>query len=237
MKNKLVIMIVLLSIATVLFAGCGGGGNVSDKGNHTKNRQTTVNDILKEKTSQDEESTGESQDRSKDDDNSSNASSKKDKSDKESKANGTADSKNKNDNSEVKQSEKAASASGKSGKSKSSESDSVDVDLTTLSSTMVYSEVFSMMAVPQEYVGKRIKMKGLFAYYQDTQTNKDYFACIIQDATACCSQGIEFELEGDHKYPRDYPKLDENFCVQGIFEEYEENGLKFYRLAHAKIVK
>lgn len=33
-----------------------------------------------------------------------------------------------------------------------------DVDLTTLSSTMVYSEVYNMMCEPDRYLGKRIKM-------------------------------------------------------------------------------
>ena len=35
-----------------------------------------------------------------------------------------------------------------------------DVDLTTLSSTMVYSEVYNMMCEPDRYLGKRIKMNG-----------------------------------------------------------------------------
>ena len=36
----------------------------------------------------------------------------------------------------------------------------VDVDLTALSSTMVYSEVFNMLNTPENYVGKTIKMTG-----------------------------------------------------------------------------
>lgn len=36
----------------------------------------------------------------------------------------------------------------------------LDVDLTTLSSTMVYSEVYNMMYEPDRYLGKRIKMNG-----------------------------------------------------------------------------
>ncbi len=38
----------------------------------------------------------------------------------------------------------------------------IDVDLTTLSGTMVYSEVFNMIANPEDYVGKTIKMQGQF---------------------------------------------------------------------------
>ena len=57
-----------------------------------------------------------------------------------------------------------------------------DVDLTTLSSTMVYSEVYNMMYEPDRYVGKRIKMNGQFAVYEDPNTGAVYTACIIMDA-------------------------------------------------------
>lgn len=36
----------------------------------------------------------------------------------------------------------------------------IDVDLTKLSSSMVYAEVFNMMVQPQDYVGKQVKMAG-----------------------------------------------------------------------------
>ena len=48
-----------------------------------------------------------------------------------------------------------------------------DVDLTTLSSTMVYSEVYNMMTAPSDYIGKNVKMKGNFSYYQDPNTGND----------------------------------------------------------------
>ena len=38
--------------------------------------------------------------------------------------------------------------------------DGIDVDLTKLSSTMVYSEVYNMMYTPDDYIGKTVKMKG-----------------------------------------------------------------------------
>lgn len=45
-----------------------------------------------------------------------------------------------------------------------------------------------------------MKMRGMFSSYHDEETGKSYYACIIQDATACCAQGIEFELEGEYTY-------------------------------------
>lgn len=112
----------------------------------------------------------------------------------------------------------------------------IDVDLTVLSSTMVYSEVYNMMVSPEEYVGKTVKMDGLFAYYHDEATGNYYFACIIQDATACCAQGIEFVLTEDYTYPDDYPEVNEEICVVGVFDTYEENGRTYCTLREASLL-
>lgn len=117
--------------------------------------------------------------------------------------------------------------------------DSIDVDLTTLSSTMVYAEVYNMMVTPSDYIGKTVKMGGQFALYQAVDKNGDpitdqiYFACIISDATACCSQGIEFILAGEHSYPEDYPELGSSITVTGIFQTYVENGNLYCNLVDA----
>lgn len=116
-------------------------------------------------------------------------------------------------------------------------SNNLDVDLTKLSSTMVYSEVYNMMYTPDDYIGKTVKMKGQFAYYEDPETKAQYFACIIADATACCSQGLEFILTGEHTYPNDYPELGSEITVTGTFEVYTENGFQYCRLKDATIIK
>lgn len=112
----------------------------------------------------------------------------------------------------------------------------VDVDLTALSSTMVYSEVYNMMASPEKYIGKTVKMKGPFAFYHDEATDNYYFACIIRDATACCAQGIEFVLTDDYVYPDDYPDVDEEICVIGVFDTYQEGNYTYCTLRKAKLI-
>lgn len=114
-----------------------------------------------------------------------------------------------------------------------SSTEGVDVDLTTLSSTMVYSEVYNMMIMPEDYMGKTIKMSGMFSYMTDETTGNEYYACIIMDATACCSQGIEFELAGDYTYPDDYPEIGGDITVTGTFDVYEEDGYKYCTLRNA----
>ena len=117
-----------------------------------------------------------------------------------------------------------------------SSTEGIDIDLTTLSSTMVYSEVFNMMADPKSFVGKTVKMDGMFSVFHDDIANVDYFACIVKDATACCSQGIEFVLAGDHVYPDDYPELGTDICVSGVFDMYEDGGYTYVTLRDAKLI-
>ncbi|MCR5212003.1 MAG: hypothetical protein K6C41_05575 [Lachnospiraceae bacterium] len=114
--------------------------------------------------------------------------------------------------------------------------DGVDVDLTLLSSTMVYSEVYNMMVSPEDYIGKTVKMKGAFAHYHDEATDNHYFACIIKDATACCAQGIEFVLTDDYVYPDDYPQVDEEICVVGVFNMYQEGNYTYCTLRNATLL-
>ncbi len=114
--------------------------------------------------------------------------------------------------------------------------DGIDVDLTALSSTMVYSEVYNMLLSPEAYIGKTVKMGGVFAYYHDDASDKDYYACIISDATACCSQGIEFILSDDYSYPEDYPEEGEDICVVGVFDTYRENDYTYFTLRNANLI-
>ncbi|MBE5970212.1 MAG: hypothetical protein E7242_08265 [Lachnospiraceae bacterium] len=114
----------------------------------------------------------------------------------------------------------------------STPAEGVDVDLTVMSSTMVYSEVLNMMTTPEDYIGKVIKMEGIYATYHDDASGNNYYACIIQDATACCAQGIEFILS-DGNYPEDTGQI---LSVVGTFDTYEENGVKYCTLRDATLV-
>ena len=122
-----------------------------------------------------------------------------------------------------------------------SESAGIDIDLTALSSTMVYSEVYNMMVTPENYIGKTVKMRGQLEIAQplDADGNPDpqriYFSCIIADATACCAQGIEFVLAGEHEYPGDYPHPGAEITVSGTFRTYEEDGYIYGQLYDAEM--
>lgn len=110
----------------------------------------------------------------------------------------------------------------------------IDVDLTTLSGTMVYAEVYNMMISPKNYIGKTVKMNGTFTAYYDEDSGNYYFSCIIMDATACCSQGIEFILTDDYIYPDDYPEEGDTICVVGVFDTYKEGDYTYCTLRNAR---
>lgn len=113
------------------------------------------------------------------------------------------------------------------------EAKSVDLDLTQLSSTLIYSEVYNMLITPDDYKGKIIKMKGQFNQYTDEQTGKTYNAVIIPDATACCQQGLEFELSD-----KTNPNFEQGaeITVVGTFDTYSEGELLYCHLKNAKII-
>ena len=105
----------------------------------------------------------------------------------------------------------------------------VDVDLTQLSSTMVFAEVYHIMVEPKDYMGKRIRISGISTVYEDQKAGKSYYSCVVLDATACCAQGIEFKLrDGGH-----YPENDEEITVQGTFDTYEDGGYQYAILKDA----
>lgn len=131
----------------------------------------------------------------------------------------------KNENSNSKSTTKATETT--------TEAKSVDLDLTELSSTVVYSEVYNMLITPGDYKGKIIKMKGQFNQYTDEQTGKTYNAVIIPDATACCQQGLEFELSD-----KTNPNFEQGaeITVVGTFDTYSEGELLYCHLKNAKII-
>lgn len=131
----------------------------------------------------------------------------------------------KNENSNSKSTTKATETT--------TEAKSVDLDLTELSSTLIYSEVYNMLITPDDYKGKIIKMKGQFNQYTDEQTGKTYNAVIIPDATACCQQGLEFELSD-----KTNPNFEQGaeITVVGTFDTYSEGEFLYCHLKNAKII-
>lgn len=117
---------------------------------------------------------------------------------------------------------------------KKDNSDKIDLDLTKESDTILYASIYAIASAPQDYEGKRVKINGAFTSFE-FENGQMGFACIVSDATACCSQGMEFVLDGHYNYPEDYPKEGEEITISGVFSPYEEDGNNYCRLIHAKL--
>lgn len=107
-----------------------------------------------------------------------------------------------------------------------------DVDISRLSSTMVYSVVYDMVTHPDDYLGKKIRMSGTMSVYHDEASGNTYYACLISDATACCSEGIEFQT-ADGIDPSEYPSDGEPVTVLGTYEMFEDGGFQYGILKNA----
>jgi len=102
-----------------------------------------------------------------------------------------------------------------------------ELDLTLLSSTMVYSEVYNIVYTPEDYIGRTIKMRGQYYYAYNEETEREYHFVLIDDAAACCQQGLEFIVKDENAYPKDGAEVE----VTGVFESYDEDGTTYYRIA------
>ena len=111
----------------------------------------------------------------------------------------------------------------------------VDLDLSALNSTLLYAQLYNLLSDPEPYYGKIIRMPGSYSAYEDEAQDLVYHACLVTDATACCSLGLEFLWAGEHAWPEDYPYEGDAILVTGRLEVYEENGLYYLRLADAAL--
>lgn len=108
---------------------------------------------------------------------------------------------------------------------------SVDVDLTILTPNMVYAEVYNMMMYPDNYLGKTVKVSGPYYPLYYDGTGNYYHYVMIEDALACCQNGMEFIWdEGIHAYPEEYPKEDEIIEIVGVMKSYKEEQYIYYYL-------
>ncbi len=111
----------------------------------------------------------------------------------------------------------------------------IDFDLTKMSSTMIYSTVFDMMIAPEDYENKVIKVEGMFNIFINEVTGDRYYAVLVQDATACCQQGLEFVWKGEHKYPEDFPEVGADITVTGLYKLIENDGITYNYLEASKV--
>lgn len=191
----------LIASCMLLLSGCGGGTKSTGSANAGNfNKGNSVNGVLESRTA---ESVSESE--------SGQGGSGAGKETNDGKSSGYG-----NDPADAQNTETAAFADNIS---------TVDYDLTEMGSDMVYATVYQMMMEPEKYEGKTFRMEGIYYTVYSEDTKQYYHYCIIQDATACCAQGMEFVWDdGSHVYPDEYPEENADVIVEGTFETYTESG-------------
>lgn len=101
----------------------------------------------------------------------------------------------------------------------------VDVDLTKMSSTMVYSYVADMLENPSNYKGQLVRMDG-----DSNTTHGGTHSCIVYDALGCCTEGIEYVLADEEA---EYPDDGDGITVVGTFATYTKGEGKYFVLIDA----
>ncbi len=103
---------------------------------------------------------------------------------------------------------------------------SVDIDLSSQSETMVISTLNSILMEPETYLGKSIKIKGIYTTQTDIETNVQYSYVSYIDTTSCCTLDLEYRY--DNYDPNKLPKLDDSIEIVGVLKSYEENDNTYY---------
>ena len=111
--------------------------------------------------------------------------------------------------------------------------DNIDIDLTAMPKKLAYSTANRMNMMSEEYLGQIVKMNGICSIFHDEKRDIYFFTCEINDETACCMLGIEFELLDDYKFPEDFPKENEEVTVVGVFDTYKEGARTYKTLRKA----
>ena len=116
---------------------------------------------------------------------------------------------------------------------KTSSSETYDYDFTKMGQSVAYSQLTDFMNEPTKYLGKTMKISGVY-YAQPSEDGKTtYYYITLSDTTACCSAYIEF-LSDSGKYPEKSSDPNNNQLVTitctGVVDSYEELGQTYYVL-------
>ncbi len=111
--------------------------------------------------------------------------------------------------------------------------DGKPIDLRSMSRTMAYATVYDMQNNPDNYLGRTVRMSGSFTTFTAKPGGERFTACVIKDAAACCSTGMEFSLA---EKPAKLPNEDSTINVEGVFAVEKEAGLAFTLLKNARFL-
>ena len=104
--------------------------------------------------------------------------------------------------------------------------------ITEITEKMFIEQVNDVYLNPNDYLGKPIKLEGVFEsfYLEDTDETLRY---VRRMGPGCCGNdgfvGFEVIFGGE------YPEANDWVELIGIFEEYEENDMQYFRIRAASL--
>lgn len=88
--------------------------------------------------------------------------------------------------------------------------DNSNIDLTTMSDTMIQTQLSNMSAFPSEFGGKTVKMQGFVAI---NETGEEVY-CVYTDPTGCCTRVMVL----DWPVGSDIPNASTTVTVEGTYD-------------------
>lgn len=91
------------------------------------------------------------------------------------------------------------------------------MDLSDMSYTMAYAQVYSMVMAPKRHAGETMRIQGSYYGFQ-TEDGEDVHLILIIDDAGCCEVGMEFQMTGNHKWPQDFPPNNSIIRLTGLVD-------------------
>lgn len=97
-------------------------------------------------------------------------------------------------------------------------------DLSRLSATMAYAQLYTMLTEPEQFVGQSVKIRGQYSPTINDSGVTQYHGVVVYDSAACCELGIEFLPTGSQQL---YPAPGSLIEMTGLFDICNDGGQKF----------
>ncbi len=95
-----------------------------------------------------------------------------------------------------------------------------------------FEQAYFIATYYEDYLDQTIKMSGSFQYYQNEETGKHYYGCLVGDEEEYYTI-IEFEPVDELAYPEDFPEVGTSITVGGTYSYYMEDDVQHLYLANA----
>ncbi|NLJ64373.1 MAG: hypothetical protein GX337_03145 [Christensenellaceae bacterium] len=100
-------------------------------------------------------------------------------------------------------------------------------DLSRLSSTMAYAQLYDMLCNAENYVGSAVKLKGPYMPYQSEAGELMHFV-LVYDMQGCCE--LALEMLPTRGANIEYPEMNTEIEAEGLFDICNDDGVRFVAL-------